>query len=81
MTRLLHHIDLHGLHRHKRNSLIPLLKNQNSLEDYEVLEISQNQFDMFQISDEFSMINYLSEEDILTVIFLDNLSNYFISKG
>jgi hypothetical protein len=27
------------------------------------------------------MINYLSEEDILTVIFLDNFSNYFISKN
>jgi hypothetical protein len=36
--------------------------------------------DVFQISDEFSVINYLSEEDILTVLFLDNLSNYFISK-
>ena len=26
------------------------------------------------------MINYLSEADILTVIFLDNISNYFLSK-
>ena len=27
------------------------------------------------------MINYLSEEDILTVIFLDNFSNYFTRKN
>ncbi|MFW9999936.1 MAG: hypothetical protein ACFE9Q_05490 [Candidatus Hodarchaeota archaeon] len=61
--------------------LYPILKNQHSLKDFEVLEIFQNEFDTFHISDEFSMINYLSEEDILTIIFLDNLSNYFTSKN
>jgi len=61
--------------------LYPILKNKNTLGNFEVLDICQNEFDSFQISDEFSMINYLSEEDILTVIFLDNFSNYFISKN
>lgn len=61
--------------------LYPLLKNKNILGNFDLLDICQNKFDSFQISDEFSMINYLSEEDILTVIFLDNFSNYFISKN
>ncbi|MFX0035081.1 MAG: hypothetical protein ACFE9I_05510 [Candidatus Hermodarchaeota archaeon] len=60
--------------------LYPILKSDNLYSNIELLEISQNLFDSFQISDEFSMLNYLSEEDILTVIFLDNLSNFFISK-
>jgi Cdc6-like AAA superfamily ATPase len=60
--------------------LYPLLKSQKDFNNFELLEICQNELDVFQISDEFSVINYLSEEDILTVLFLDNLSNYFISK-
>ncbi|MFX1327049.1 MAG: hypothetical protein ACFE91_02755 [Promethearchaeota archaeon] len=60
--------------------LYPILKKDNSYSNIELIKISQILFDSFQISDEFSMLNYLSEEDILTVIFLDNLSNFFISK-
>jgi len=60
--------------------IYPLLKNNKDFCNFELLEICQNEFDTFEISDEFNIINYLSEEDILTVIFLDNLSNYFISK-
>jgi len=60
--------------------IYPLLKSNKSSCNFELLEICQNEFDAFQISDEFSIINYLSEEDILTVIFLDNLSHFFISK-
>jgi Cdc6-like AAA superfamily ATPase len=61
--------------------LYPILKNRNPHGDFEVLENCQNEFDTYQILDEFSMINYLSGEEVLTVIFLDNLSNYFISKN
>ena len=61
-------------------NLYPILKNENYSNKIELLEIFQDEFENFQISDEFSILNYLSEEDILTVIFLDNLSNYFISK-
>ena len=60
--------------------IYPILKNKNNISNFELLGICQNEFDNFQISDEFSMLNYLSEEDILTVIFLDNLSNYFMRK-
>lgn len=60
--------------------IYPILRSNKKFHNFELLEICQNEFDTFQISDEFSIINYLSDEDILTVIFLDNLSNYFISK-
>lgn len=60
--------------------IYPLLKKSYRVNNFELLEIFQNQFDIIQISDEFSIINYLSEEDILTIIFLDNLSNFFISR-
>ena len=60
--------------------LYPIIKNSKGSFNFELLEICQNEFDKYQISDEFNIINYLSEESILTVIFLDNLSNHFISK-
>jgi Cdc6-like AAA superfamily ATPase len=60
--------------------IYPILRSNKYNFNFELIEICQNEFDTFQISDEFSIINYLSEEDILTVIFLDNLSNYFISR-
>ncbi|MFX0040784.1 MAG: hypothetical protein ACFFCY_04890 [Promethearchaeota archaeon] len=60
--------------------IYPFLKKSKGMCNFEVLEICQNEFEIFQISDEFSIINFLSEEDLLTIIFLDNLSNFFISK-
>jgi len=56
----------------------PTLKNQHSLEHFELLDVCQNQFDTFQISDEFNMLSYISEKDLLIILFLDNLSNHFI---
>ncbi|MFX0022542.1 MAG: hypothetical protein ACFE9S_09445 [Candidatus Hermodarchaeota archaeon] len=58
----------------------PILKNNKGSCNFDLLEICQNEFDTFQISDEFNLINYLSEEDILTIVFLDNLSNLFLNK-
>jgi hypothetical protein len=60
--------------------LYPILKINKASCNFDLLEICQNQFDTFEISDEFNMINYLSEEDILTIVFLDNLSNLFLNK-
>ncbi|MFX0007803.1 MAG: hypothetical protein ACFFAV_13930 [Candidatus Hermodarchaeota archaeon] len=60
--------------------IYPILKNDKGSCNFDLLEICQNEFDIFQISDEFNMINYLSEEDILTILFLDNLSNLFLKK-
>ena len=59
--------------------LYPLLKYKKHFNNYELLDICQNDFDTFLLSDEFSMLNYISEENILTVIFLDNLSNFFMN--
>ena len=61
-------------------NIYPILKNNKGSCNFDLLEICQNQFDTFQISDEFNMINYLSEVDILSIIFLDNLSNLFLKK-
>jgi Cdc6-like AAA superfamily ATPase len=60
--------------------IYPIIKKNNCAYNFDLLEICQNEFDSFQISDEFGIIHYLSEEDILTIVFLDNLSNYFLSK-
>ncbi len=74
------HVPVPGKGVEILRDLYPLLKNKNYFNKIELLEICQDEFENFQISDEFSMLNYLSEEDILAVIFLDNISNYFISK-
>jgi len=53
----------------------------NSKKDYKedgLYEIIQNQFDPLQMSDEYSLLTYISEESFLTIIFLDNLSNFFL---
>jgi len=60
--------------------LYPILRNKQNFKNSEIIELCQNHFDQMQIHDEFSMLNYISEEDFLNIIFLDNLSNYFMSK-
>jgi Cdc6-like AAA superfamily ATPase len=61
--------------------IYPSLKDQRFIKHYELLELSQNHFDTSGSIDEFSMLTYLSEEDLLTIIFLDNLTNHFINKS
>ena len=60
--------------------IYPSLKDQRYIKLNNMLEISQNHFDTSGSIDEFSMLTFLSEEDLLTIIFLDNLSNHFIAK-
>ena len=60
--------------------IYPSLKDQRYIKLNNMLEISQNHFDTSGSIDEFSMLTFLSEEDLLTIIFLDNLSNHFITK-
>ena len=60
--------------------LYPILKENQSMRNFKLIELCQNHFDQMQINDEFSMLNYMSEEDFLHLLFLDNLSNYFISN-
>ncbi len=60
--------------------IYPFLKIQKSIKQSEMLKLCQNQFDSAFNIDEFSMIDYISE-DILSTIFLDNLSNYFLNNS
>jgi len=61
--------------------LYPTLKNQHTAGHSELVRVFQEQFDTFQISDEFNMLSYISELDILVLLFLDNLSDYFINNS
>ena len=60
--------------------LYPLFRDKHIIRNRELIELCQNNFDQMQINDEFSMLNYISEEEFLNIIFLDNLSNNFISQ-
>jgi Cdc6-like AAA superfamily ATPase len=60
--------------------IYPLLKENQTKGNFKLIELCQNHFDQMQINDEFTMLNYMSEEDYLHLLFLDNLSNYFISN-
>lgn len=61
--------------------LYPNLQNKMYIKYKDLLEICQNNFDLSPSSDEFSLLTYISEEDLLTIIFLDNLSSHFINKS
>ncbi|MBD3193765.1 MAG: hypothetical protein GF317_01830 [Candidatus Lokiarchaeota archaeon] len=63
--------------------LYPFLQT-NSLENLsydQIVEISHNHLDSMPSHDEFNILNYLAEENLFTLIFLDNLTNYFISNS
>ena len=61
--------------------IYPVLNQQVSLNNLEISEILRNQFDSLQVTDEFSMLSYISEAELLTIIFLDNLSNHFLKNS
>jgi Cdc6-like AAA superfamily ATPase len=58
----------------------PILNDEIKYDNLDLLEIVQSHFDMMQITDEFNLLSYISEEELLTIIFLDNLSNYFLQN-
>lgn len=76
-----HHVPVPGKGIDILRDLYPFLSKQIKLNHLEIFEILQNQFETLQISDEFSMLSYISEAELLTIIFLDNLSNYFLKKS
>jgi len=76
-----HHVPVPGKGIEILRDLYPFLSKQVELNHLEIFELLQNQFESLQITDEFSMLSYISESDLLTVIFLDNLSNYFLKKS
>jgi hypothetical protein len=61
--------------------LYPSLKNRDSVDYNSLLTICENHFDVLNNQDEFSMLNYLSEETPLAIVFLDNLINHFSSNS
>ncbi len=74
-----HYVPVPGKGIDILREIYPFLKDHKKIQHFEMLEICQNQFDTFQISDELNMLSFISEEDLLTIIFLDNLANYFTS--
>jgi len=61
--------------------IYPILKEKKNLSQVELLDLTSSHFDNSTSLDEFNMLNFVFEEDFLTVIFLDNLSNFFINKS
>ncbi|MBY9005767.1 MAG: orc1/cdc6 family replication initiation protein [Candidatus Lokiarchaeota archaeon] len=61
--------------------LFPYLHSRDSVKYNLLIEICENHFESFLIFDEFNMLSFLSEEDLLTMIFLDNLTNYFMKNS
>ena len=57
--------------------IYPLLRDKYKIKNFELIELCQNHFDNILLNDEFTMLNYISEEDVLNVLFLDNLTSYF----
>jgi len=76
-----HHVPVPGKGIEILRELYPVLNQKMTLKKFEIYDILQNQFDTLQITDEFSMITYISESDLLNLIFLDNLSNYFLKNA
>jgi len=75
-----HYVPVPGKGIEILRDIYPLLKDKKDFKNFELIDICQNEFDSIQIIDEFSILNYVSEEDLLTIIFFDNLSNYFLKK-
>lgn len=75
-----HYVPVPGKGIEILKELYPLLKNPNYNHHLDYINLIQNQFDLMQVSDEFSLLAYVSEEELLMVIFLDNLANYFLSN-
>jgi hypothetical protein len=76
-----HHVPVPGKGIEILRELYPVLNQKMTLKKFEIYDILQNQFDTLQVTDEFSMVSYISESDLLNLIFLDNFSNYFLKKA
>ncbi|MBD3342271.1 MAG: hypothetical protein GF353_24435 [Candidatus Lokiarchaeota archaeon] len=61
--------------------IYPFLKKRESIKQFQLIQACQNHFDFTTELDDFSMFSYISDENFLTILFLDNLSNYFIKKS
>ncbi|MFO8019281.1 MAG: hypothetical protein R6U96_11640 [Promethearchaeia archaeon] len=57
--------------------LYPYLNERKTYTPTDILRISKTQLDTFFSPDELNLLSFLSERDILMLLFLDNLSNHF----
>jgi len=76
-----HYVPVPGKGIEILREIYPVLNQQVSLNNLEISEILRNQFDSLQATDEFSMLSYISEAELLTIIYLDNLSNHFLKNS
>ncbi|MFX1237806.1 MAG: hypothetical protein ACFFAS_14650 [Promethearchaeota archaeon] len=76
-----HHVPVPGKGIAVFRECYPFLRERSTIDLFEMLDVCRSQFDSFGMTDDFGMLAYLSEEDILTIIFLDNLTDYFLKKG
>ena len=74
------HVPVPGKGIEILKGLYPYLKKQSSIKMSKILDISKNHLDFNGDIDEFSLLSYISEEEILTIIFLNNLSTHYIGK-
>jgi len=75
-----HYVPVPGKGIEILKELYPLLNEKSKYNILDILEIIQNQFDTIQLSDEFNLLSYISEEELLTILFLDNISSYFLKN-
>jgi len=76
-----HYVPVPGKGIEILREIYPVLNQQVSLNNLDLSEILRNQFASLQVTDEFSMLSYISEAELLTIIFLDNLSNHFLKNS
>ena len=76
-----HHIPVPGKGMDILRHLYPILVEPKKYENLEILEAIQNQFESVQNVDHYYLLSFLSEEDLLTILFLDNISNYFLTNN
>ncbi|MFW9782004.1 MAG: hypothetical protein ACFFFB_06945 [Candidatus Heimdallarchaeota archaeon] len=76
-----HYVPVPGKGIDILRELYPILSNRYAVNNSEIIEILHNQFDSIHISDDFALLNYVSEEDIITLLFIDNLSNHFLKNS
>ncbi len=61
--------------------LYSVLNQSTKRDNKEIISIVQNQFDASHLIDEFNILSFFSEADLLNIIVLDNLSNFFLSSN
>lgn len=76
-----HYVPVPGKGIEIFKELYPLLKDPKYISHLDFISLIQNQFDSIQISDEFSLLSYISEEELLIIIFLDNIANFFLRNS